>query len=120
MIDITQASIVLAGLTILVGILILGGGLAFFGIVVRREYPLEVTIEEEESPIDAALLAKRSSAYRLGAMVLAGLAVLTIVEYLLGVTWPSVIILLVIGLLKAGLIVQYFMHVTRVWSEERH
>jgi hypothetical protein len=120
MISITQASLVLTGLSILVGILILGGSLAFFGIIVRREYPLDIPEREEETSMDPALLAKRSSAYSLGAIVLAGLAVLTAAEYLIGVTWPSVVILLILGLFKAGLIVQYFMHVTRVWSEERH
>ncbi len=121
MISITQASLVLTGLSILVGILMLGGSLAFFGIIVRREYPLDIPEREIEEPaMDPALLAKRTSAYRLGAIVLAGLAVLTAVEYVVGVAWSSVVILLILGLFKAGLIVQYFMHVTRVWSEERH
>jgi hypothetical protein len=117
MIDVTQASMVLTGLSVLMGIALLGGSLAFFGVLVQRRYPPEVTKVEEPS-IAPALLSRRSAAYRLGGKVLVGLAVLTAVEYLVAVTLSSVVILLVIGLLKAGLIVQYFMHVTRVWSEE--
>lgn len=63
---------------------------------------------------------KRAAARR-GMMVFLALAVLTIAEFLVsqaleGATVP----LLLIGLLKAGLIVQYFMHIYRLWREESH
>jgi hypothetical protein len=119
MLNVTQASMVLAGLSALIGILVLGGGLAF-GLFIQREYPPEVLAKEEEPTIDRGLLAKRSAAYRLGVMVLIGLALLTGVEYGIGVALSSVVALVILGLFKAGLIVQYFMHVSRLWAEEGH
>jgi hypothetical protein len=120
MINVSQATIVLAALSavLLVGLLV--GSLAFFGVFVHREFPPEAAKKKEEPTADVALLTRRSAAYRLGFLVLAALAVLTVVEYLVGVTWSSITLLLVLGLFKAGLIVQYFMHVARVWSEEEH
>ncbi len=119
MIDVAQASMVLAGLSVLIGIVILGGGLGF-GLFVQREYPPEVPVGKEEPAFDAALLAKRSAAYRLGIMVLIGLAILTGVEYGIAIAVSSVVALIIIGLFKAGLIVQYFMHVSSLWAEEGH
>ena len=117
MIDVSQASLVLLGLSVVAGAVLLIAGLGF-GLFVGREYPPEA--REEEPAEDPALRAKRSAAYRLGALVLLGLAVLTIVEYGFAVTWASAVILLLIALFKAGLIVNYFMHVSRLWSEEGH
>jgi len=119
MFNITQASVVLAGLSVLAGILILGGGLVFSRLV-QREYPTQAPPPPELPAAEAALLAKRSAAYRLGILVLVGLAILTAVEYAVGVFWLSIAILFVIGLFKAGLIVHYFMHVTSLWTEEGH
>jgi hypothetical protein len=119
MINVAQASMVLAGLSVLIGIVVLGGGLAF-GLFVQREYPPELAVKKEEPALDAALLAKRSAAYRLGVMVLIGLAILTSVEYGIAITLSSVVALVIIGLFKAGLIIQYFMHVSSLWAEEGH
>ena len=119
MADITQGSMVLLGLSLLMGILIFVGLLIFFGLFVQREYP--PTAEEEAEPaIDRASLARRSAAYRQGLLVLVGLAVLTILEYLVSVYLPSVVIILLINLAKAGLILQYYMHISSLWSEEGH
>lgn len=63
---------------------------------------------------------KRTAAYRLGVNTLIVLAVLTAVEYALGITYNSTVILFVIGLLKAAAIVQNFMHIGRLWQEEGH
>jgi cytochrome c oxidase subunit 4 len=120
MIDVNQAAVVLTVLSIVVGILLLGGSLAFFGVFVQRQYPPEAIKIEEEPGIDPALRARRSAAYRLGLFVLIGLAVLTAIEFFVAVTLHSVVLLFIIALIKAGLILQYFMHVTRVWSEEAH
>ncbi|GAB4542015.1 MAG: hypothetical protein Kow0063_33470 [Anaerolineae bacterium] len=116
MINITQASAVLLGLSVLAGIALLGGGLAF-ALFVQREFPAEVA--EEIPAIDPAQ-ARRSAAYRFGFLVFVGLAALTVVEFVIGVTWASAVMLLIIALIKAGLIVQNYMHVSRVWSEEGH
>lgn len=120
MVDVTQSSVALVGLSITIGILIFLGLLVFFGLFVQREYPPTPTEEEEEPAINRTLATKRSAAYRQGLLVLAGLAVLTIVEYLIGVYLPSAVLILIINLFKAGLIIQYFMHASRLWSEEGH
>ncbi|MBI4499050.1 MAG: cytochrome C oxidase subunit IV family protein [Chloroflexi bacterium] len=59
---------------------------------------------------------------RLGLWVFLGLAVLTVVEYIVAVALPggTVPYLTVIGLLKAGLILVYFMHVAQLWHQEEH
>lgn len=66
--------------------------------------------------------AKKAAKLRLGWIVIGGLAVLTAVEY-----WVAVAIhsnplpyLAVIALIKAWLIIQYFMHVTQLWRKEEH
>jgi len=104
----------------LMGILVFVGLLIFFGLFVQREYPPTVAEKEAEPAIDRASLARRSAAYRQGLLVLLGLAVLTILEYLVSVYLTSVVIILLINLAKAGLILQYYMHVSSLWSEEGH
>ena len=64
---------------------------------------------------------KKAAAYRLGLTTLAVLFVLTIVEYWIGVNVESRFVwMVIIALLKAGVIVQNFMHVYRLWREESH
>lgn len=46
------------------------------------------------------------------------LAVLTVVEYFLGTRAPITVIMWLIALLKAGLILWFFMHVKRAFSDE--
>jgi len=60
------------------------------------------------------------AAYRRGIYVFLALAVLTAVEYVVAISINSVALLLIIALLKAAAIVQYFMHVYRLWREESH
>jgi cytochrome c oxidase subunit IV len=83
----------------------------------RRKPP-----EEEAVPPDSQneqTLAARKADYRQGAMVLVGLAVLTALEYVIAVILEgSVSLLFILVLAKAGLILQYYMHVNRVWSDE--
>ena len=69
--------------------------------------------------VDEQALAARKTAYRQGVMVLIGLAVLTVLEFVIAVILQgSVSLLFIVVLAKAGLILQYYMHVNRVWSEE--
>lgn len=63
---------------------------------------------------------KKAAAYRLGVMTLIILAILTAVEYAIGVTINSAVLLFIVGLIKAALIVQNFMHIARLWREESH
>jgi cytochrome c oxidase subunit IV len=63
----------------------------------------------------------RRQDYRRGFFVLVGLALLTGLEFLIGTVLDgSTSFLFVIALAKAGLILQYYMHVERLWSEEAH
>ena len=65
--------------------------------------------------------AKKKAAYRLGAIVLVGLAVLTIIEYYVAILMTSAIpALFAIALIKAWAIFQYYMHVSSLWREEEH
>jgi hypothetical protein len=121
MIDVTQAAVVLAGLSIGMAFMLLVGSLAFFGVFVQRQYPPDpVAMEEAEPSADPGLRARRAAAYRLGASVLLGLGVLTALELAVANALGSAVILLLLGMFKAGLILQYFMHVRRLWSEEVH
>jgi caa(3)-type oxidase subunit IV len=60
---------------------------------------------------------KKASALRQSFNVFLGLAVLTAVEYGISFIEFSTIALFIIGLLKAGLILNYFMHVGLLWSD---
>ncbi len=54
----------------------------------------------------------------IGWLVFIGLAVLTLVEYILAITIDAnVPILVVFAVAKAALIVHYFMHLVRIWRE---
>jgi hypothetical protein len=48
-----------------------------------------------------------------------GLAVLTALEFAIAAALEgSTVFLFVVALVKAGLIIQYYMHLNRAWSEE--
>jgi hypothetical protein len=61
---------------------------------------------------------QKSAAYELGGTVLLGLAVVTAVEYAFGVRGLSVVAMFIIALLKAGMILNYYMNISRLWSDE--
>lgn len=63
---------------------------------------------------------KKRSAYRTGFLVFVALAVLTALEYYLAVQLGTLAGLFVLALIKAALIIRYFMHVNRLWAEEGH
>jgi hypothetical protein len=121
MIDVTQAAFVLAGLSIGMAFMLLVGSLAFFGVFVQRQYPPDaIAVEEAEPSVDPDLRARRAAVYRLGSTVLLGLGLLTAAELWVANALGSAVILLLLAMFKAGLILQYFMHVRRLWSEEVH
>ena len=78
--------------------------------------------EEVATPtemVDEQALAARKGGYRQGVMVLVGLAVLTVLEFVIAVILEgSVSLLFIVVLAKAGLILQYYMHVNSIWAEE--
>ncbi len=53
-----------------------------------------------------------------GIIVFVALAVLTVVEYLVGTSQVPAVIMWIIALLKAGIVIWYFMHVFRVFRSE--
>jgi cytochrome c oxidase subunit 4 len=64
---------------------------------------------------------KKAAAYRLGIITVVALAILTALEYFVSVGLNgSAVWLFIIALIKAGIIVQNFMHITRLWREESH
>jgi hypothetical protein len=70
-------------------------------------------------PVDEKALAARKAVYRQGFYVLIGLAVLTALEFAIAIFLVgSVVFLFVIALVKAGVILQYYMHMNRMWGEE--
>ena len=57
---------------------------------------------------------------RVGWVTFAALAVLTIVEFVVSVYLkPSTPYLIVTSLIKAWLIISYFMHVNQIWQREK-
>jgi hypothetical protein len=63
---------------------------------------------------------KKAAAYRLGLITLIILAVLTIAEFFVSIYLGSLVLLFIIAVIKAAIIVQNFMHITRLWREESH
>jgi hypothetical protein len=75
--------------------------------------------EAPAEPVTEEVLAARKAAYGQGLAVLVGLAVLTAAEFGVAVFLEGAVALLFVFILaKAGLILQYYMHLNRVWSEE--
>ena len=64
---------------------------------------------------------RKRTADRRGWVTLIVLAVLTGGEFWISsVTNGSLVFLFILGLIKAGIILQYFMHVSSLWSQEAH
>ncbi|MCA9966684.1 MAG: cytochrome C oxidase subunit IV family protein [Anaerolineales bacterium] len=63
----------------------------------------------------------KAAAMRTGYTVFIALAILTIGEYIVAqASIPLTVPLFIIALIKAALIVNFFMHVYRLWREESH
>ena len=65
---------------------------------------------------------RKTAIYREGIIVVVILAILTLVEYFAAITPPfgSFAILMILALLKAILVVNFFMHIRSIWSEDEH
>ena len=61
-----------------------------------------------------AHLQDKSSAFRQGLMIFIYLAVLTALEYFVAVTFEAVFILVTIALIKAALVMYYYMHIYKL------
>lgn len=110
-------------LSIIVALLILAG---ILGVLLALRFskptprpPVPKPEEAPAEPVDKRLLAGRKAAYRQGLFVLIGLAVLTAVEFAVAYALEgSAVFLFVLALVKAGVILQYYMHMDRAWGEE--
>ncbi len=61
----------------------------------------------------------RRSGFRRGDFVIVALGVFTAIEFVIAVTWSGngvAAVLGVIGLVKAALIINYFMHFKQLWT----
>jgi caa(3)-type oxidase subunit IV len=61
---------------------------------------------------------KRAAAYRVSATVALVLAVLTVIEYFASIYLGSTVVLMLLALFKAVAVLNYFMHVSRLWRQE--
>ena len=61
---------------------------------------------------------KKSAALREGVFVFLALAVLTAVEYVVGVSTEMIALLFALMLVKAALVVYFFMHISRLFESE--
>ena len=52
--------------------------------------------------------------------VFLALVVLTIIEFIISQVFPSAALLFVVAMAKAALVVNYFMHIYRLWRQESH
>lgn len=66
------------------------------------------------------MVERKAAAYNLIFRVFIALAVLTALEYVISQANASAVFLFIIAVLKTALIVNYFMHVYRLWREEGH
>ena len=60
----------------------------------------------------------KSSAFRQGLLIFIYLAVLTGLEFFVAITLSAVIVLIVIALVKAGLVLYYYMHIYKLNEEQ--
>jgi len=64
---------------------------------------------------------KRKAEYRRNVYVFIVLALLTLGEFIIAINLENAAVpLVIVALIKAGLIIYYFMHVYRLWREEEH
>ncbi len=105
--------------------LIVGGGVFVGALLLARIMPGDgkpaaAAAAPAHGPEYVRLTAKRKAGFRTGIVVMLGLAALTIVEFFLAAL-GSVALMFVIIILKAALIMVFFMHIANVWrTEEAH
>ena len=63
---------------------------------------------------------RKSALYREGIIVAIVLAVVTVIEYYVALNLNSFAIMMILAVLKAILVVNYFMHIRSLWSEDEH
>jgi cytochrome c oxidase subunit 4 len=109
---------ILAGGAILVGLLVLSRILPSEAKKGRAETTAAVAAVPARGPEYVRYAAQRVASYRRGIMVFLGLVVLTALELVIALSTGNLVPLLLVAMVKAGLILYFFMHITTVWSEE--
>ena len=72
---------------------------------------------KEERDANRARRARLSAAYRTGVMVLIWLGLLTALEFVANLIGVSTVTMFIIALVKAAIILQFFMHISSLWAE---
>ena len=67
---------------------------------------------------DQSVSEGRGKAYTRSALVALVLAVLTIIELFVAINLGSMVLLFLIALVKAAIVVHYYMHISRLWNPE--
>jgi len=62
----------------------------------------------------------KSAAFRTSITVALILAVATVIEYFVALVHAGAAVLLLIGLVKAYFVVNFYMHISRLWTAEEH
>lgn len=63
----------------------------------------------------------RKPVYRQGIVVAVGLMILTLIEYYAALYTNSAILLFLLAIFKGALVLNYFMHISSLWSsKEEH
>ena len=60
----------------------------------------------------------KSAAFRLIFTIAVILGALSVIEYYVGIHLPSTVLLFLLALIKAWLVVHFYMHISRLWSSE--
>lgn len=61
---------------------------------------------------------KQAAAFRASVTVALVLAILTVVEYFAALYFQSAVVLFLLAIFKAVAVLNYFMHVSRLWRQE--
>jgi cytochrome c oxidase subunit 4 len=61
---------------------------------------------------------KQAAAFRASVTVALVLAILTVVEYFAALYFQSTVVLFLLAIFKAVAVLNYFMHVSRLWRQE--
>lgn len=62
----------------------------------------------------------KGAAFRTSFIVALLLATFTIIEYFVALAYSGAALLLLLGLVKAYLVVNFYMHISRLWTAEEH
>ena len=83
--------------------------------VVPTTEVMQLAAWKEKRDAKRARRARLAAAYRSGVMVLIWLGLLTALEFVANLIGVSTVNMLIIALIKAGIILQFFMHISSLW-----